>query len=226
MPLSGPYPCPNLNVCSMICVSISDPVQIAPALQSGAGIIELRFDLIRVHPDKIYPLVPHGTRTVATCRPGEYPEEQRVKMLISAIELGASYVDLELESTVDFTKPLMEAAESNGCDVIFSHHDFRATPSARELQLLLESCYKRGGAVGKIATQVLNQADVLNLISLFKLPGRKVVLGMGKKGRITRVAGPYLGGEFTFASPGDGEETAPGQLSLAQLQMIYKTIGQ
>ena len=47
---------------------------------------------------------------------------------------------------------------------------------------------------------------------------------MGKLGRISRVMGPYLGAEFTFAAPGEGEETAPGQLSYDQLEAIYKVI--
>jgi len=78
--------------------------------------------------------------------------------------------------------------------------------------------------VAKIATQVGNRQDLLNLLSLYGLPGRKVVLGMGARGRIARVMGPYLGAEFTFASPGSGNETAPGQLSAAQLNAIYKVI--
>jgi 3-dehydroquinate dehydratase len=35
---------------------------------------------------------------------------------------------------------------------------------------------------------------------------------------------PYLGAEFTFASPGGGSETAPGQLDMKQLIELYKVI--
>ncbi len=47
---------------------------------------------------------------------------------------------------------------------------------------------------------------------------------MGDAGRITRVAAPLLGSEFTFASPGEGRETAPGQMSASQLNAIYKIL--
>ena len=56
------------------------------------------------------------------------------------------------------------------------------------------------------------------------MPGKKVILGMGSRGRITRLLGPYLGAEFTFASTGRNEETAPGQLSVQELIEIYKVI--
>jgi len=36
--------------------------------------------------------------------------------------------------------------------------------------------------------------------------------------------GPYLGAEFTFAILEKGEETAPGQLTMKQLNDIYKVI--
>jgi 3-dehydroquinate dehydratase-1 len=88
----------------------------------------------------------------------------------------------------------------------------------------MDQCYERGGAVAKIATRVQGRQDLLNLLSLYEMPGRKVVLGMGTLGRITRVVGPYLGAEFTFASPGTSDETAPGQLSAEQLIAIYKVI--
>jgi 3-dehydroquinate dehydratase type I len=78
--------------------------------------------------------------------------------------------------------------------------------------------------VAKIATQVNNMQEIMDLLSLYELPGRKVVLGMGSQGRITRVIGPYLGGEFTFASPEPGNETAPGQLCMAELKAIFKAI--
>ena len=208
----------------MICVSISDPAQLAPVIKLGAELIELRLDLLRILPEDLFPGIPKEVKTVVTCRPGEYNEEERIRLLISSMELGAEYVDLELESSVSFSEPIMLVAKALGCDVIFSYHDFNSTPGRDGLKRILEQCFERGGAMGKIATKVHNQQDIMNLLSLYNLPGRKVVLGMGAAGRVTRVMGPYLGGEFTFASPGDGEETAPGQLSMEQLHVIYKMI--
>jgi 3-dehydroquinate dehydratase-1 len=208
----------------MICISISKASQIGTAIGSGAELIELRLDLLGAEPEELYSMVPAGIKTVATCRPGEYDEKERISYLTGAIGLGASYVDVELESSGSYAEVIMKSASIHGCEVIFSHHDFSGTPGRKELKDKLEHCYRRGGAVAKIATRVHNREDLQNLVSLYELPGRKVVLGMGTLGRITRVIGPYLGAEFTFASPGDGQETASGQLSAAQLNDIYKMI--
>ena len=208
----------------MICVSISDPSQIASMVASGIRLLELRLDMLRTRPDELFSVIPKEIRTVVTCRPGSHGDQERVVLLGKAIALGATYVDLELESPVEFTEPLLEAADRHGCKVIISHHDFEETPGREILENKLEQCFERGGAIAKIATQVHKREDVINLLSLYSLPGRKVVLGMGAEGRITRVAGPYLGAEFTFASPGDGNETAPGQLDAEQLKAIYKVI--
>ena len=117
------------------------------------------------------------------------------------MELGASYVDIELESSDGFADRVKRITADHACDVIFSYHNFDNTPGGTELKGILEHCFDRGGDVAKIATSVNSQSDIRNLISLYGLPGRKIVLGMGEAGRITRVVGPYLGGEFTFASP-------------------------
>ena len=146
-------------------------------------------------------------------------------MLSEAIEAGASYVDLELDSPDTFLQPMLELAGKSSCDAILSHHDFDATPEKGELEDILDSCYDRGGDVAKIATRVDSREEALRLLSLYGLSGRKVILGMGDEGRITRVAAPLLGGEFTFAAPGRGGETAPGQLDFEQLQTIYSLLG-
>ncbi len=208
----------------MICISISDASQLVPLVDGGAELIELRLDLIGVHPSELYSKIPSGIKTVVACRPGVFSEKDRTGLLIASIELGASYVDLELESATEFAGEIMRAAERASCEVIVSHHDFTGTPGKDELRSILEACFRQGGVVAKIATQVQSKEDLINLFSLYTRPGRKVILGMGPQGRITRVAAPLLGSEFTFASPEEGLETAPGQMSAGQLKAIYKIL--
>jgi 3-dehydroquinate dehydratase I len=208
----------------MICISISESSQLLPVIEAGAELVELRFDLIGLHPSELCPKIPDGIKTVVTCREGKYNEQERIEILNAAIELGADYVDLELESSDEFVSGIMPVAEKHGCEVIFSHHDFLETPGIDELRSKMELCFKRGGLIAKVATQIHKQEDVINLLFLYSQPGRKIVLGMGDAGRITRVAAPLLGSEFTFASPDEGSETAPGQMSASQLNAIYNLL--
>ena len=209
----------------MICVSISDPLQLAPVLEAGAELLELRLDLMGSLPGNFYKQIPESVSYVATCRPESHSIQERIRMLSEAIEAGASYVDLELDAPELYTEALIRLAVDNSCEVIFSHHDFSSTPEQEELEDILDKCFDRGAQVAKIATRVSSKEETLRLLALYALPGRKVVLGMGDEGRITRVAGPLLGGEFTFAAPGIGRETAPGQLDYNGLHNIYKQLG-
>jgi 3-dehydroquinate dehydratase type I len=194
------------------------------AIGSGSQLLELRLDLIGEHPEKLYSLIPESIKSIVTCRPGVYGDSERIKLLQAGMDLGADYLDIEIEAAAGDLHKLLATAKDQGTSVIISYHDFKRTADREDLESLMIACYEKGADIAKIATQVNAPEDIRNLISLYDLPGRKVILGMGKMGRITRVIGPYLGAEFTFASTGTGGETAPGQLSLKELIELYKVI--
>ncbi|MEN8227978.1 MAG: type I 3-dehydroquinate dehydratase [Bacteroidota bacterium] len=200
--------------------------QINNALLSDVELVELRVDLIKEDPRAIFAQISRNVKTIVTCRPGEYNEEERIEILKTSMDLGASFIDIEIESAEESLVELVTHAKGCNTEIIVSYHDFEQTPHREALGQLMNRCFERGGGIAKIATKVNSSDDIRNLISLYDRPGRKVVLGMGTMGRITRIIAPYLGSEFTFASPGEGGETAPGQLSLSQLNELYKVINE
>jgi len=208
----------------MICVSVSHSEQLKKAVQSGAEMLELRLDLIGEKPDSLFPRIPKELPVVVTCRPGIHSEEERFSLLKKGLELGAAYADVETESSSQYISDLKASAESFGKRLIVSYHNFERTPGLEDLESVMIACYEKGGDVAKIATQVHGYDDLLSLLALYKLPGQKVILGMGPQGRILRVIAPYLGGAFTFASLEVGKETAPGQMSIQEMQNIYKVL--
>ena len=210
----------------MICVSVAHMSGLSEAIDSGAGMLELRLDLIKEAPSKLFPLIPKAISSILTCRPGVFSDAKRVELLQEGMKQGADYVDIEIETPAGDMELLINAARLSGCKVIISYHNYLRTADREDLESVMLACYEKGGEIAKIATLVNAPEDIRNLLSLYDLPGKKVILGMGPQGRITRVMGPYLGAEFTFASTGEGGETAPGQLSVKQLNEIYKVIGQ
>jgi len=145
---------------------------------------------------------------------------------MTSMDLGATFIDIEIESSDAHVSQLISHARKCQTGVIISYHNFEETPDRTEMTDIITQCYERGGDVAKLATQVNSKKDLRSLVSLYDIPGRKVIVGMGREGRITRIMAPHLGAEFTFAAAGDGSETAPGQLSVNQLKEIYKVINE
>jgi 3-dehydroquinate dehydratase type I len=210
----------------MICVSVSHKDQLERAVKSGAGMLELRLDLIGEKPGALFAAIPDSLPVVVTCRPGTFPDKERAALLKEALELGAAFVDVETESGEHYLSDIRQKAESRQARLIVSYHNFERTPGLEDLESVMIACYEKGAAIAKMATRISGRDDILNLLALYNLPGEKVILGMGPLGRILRVMGPYLGGAFTFASLEEGKETAPGQLSIKEMNEIYKVIDQ
>jgi 3-dehydroquinate dehydratase type I len=208
----------------MICVSVAHISGLEEAVKSGAGLLELRLDLIRESPEKLFSGIPKNVETIVTCRAGVYKNQERIELLQAAMKLGATYVDLELETPPGEMEGLTSTAAKERTRIIVSYHNFKRTADREDLESLMIACYEKGGEIAKIATKVNAPEDIRNLLSLYDFPGKKVILGMGPLGRITRVVAPYLGAEFTFASTTEAGETAPGQLSVKQLKDLYKVI--
>jgi shikimate dehydrogenase len=100
-----------------------------------------------------------------------------------------------------------------GLTVVSSRHDYSGTPPAGEIAAGLSAME---GDIAKGAFMVNRLSDLSSIFRASRMiRGRRVLLGMGELGAITRIRGDVLGNEFTFAYV--GEPTAPGQLSLREM---------
>jgi 3-dehydroquinate dehydratase-1 len=186
---------------------------------------EIRLDLARLSGQEVAELFSGPLPLVATCRPGRMDDRLRTKALLEAMEAGARYVDVELEADPVFRRAIRDQARARGCQVIISRHDFSGTPSREVLSGWIDACFEAGADVAKIACQVRSPAESARLLGLLDGARPLVVIGMGALGRITRVVAPLLGSPFTFAAPGPGDETAPGQMDRASLQALLYELG-
>jgi len=209
----------------MICVSLGNisPDQ-ALHICHEVKLVEIRADLLGWPVEDYKKVFSSGVKTIFTCRPGSIGEKERLWLFRFAAANGASYIDVEYESSEDITGSLLQIRKEYGIQLIISYHNFEATPGKEELESILDSCYSRSADVAKIACRVYSQNDVARLLSLYEKTGRKVILGMGHTGKITRIASLLLGGEFTFASAGSGNETAEGQIDYRTMEKIYNLI--
>jgi 3-dehydroquinate dehydratase I len=210
----------------MICVSIGESsVEKCLEALKGLSFAEIRMD--RMHDcteEDARVMFSTGGTLIATCRPGVLNEKVRAGLLGSAIEAGASYVDIEFDSGEAFKKEIIEKARSRGCGVIVSFHDYDKTPNREELPGIVAACFNAGADVAKIACRVHSEKDNERLLGLLDSDQDIVVIGMGEKGRVTRIMAPILGSPFTYATLAYGKETAEGQIEAKTLRKYLDSL--
>lgn len=212
----------------MICLCIGKPsVGLCQELLPGVELAEIRLDGADLSADEIRRIFTLHDNLIATYRPstGTDSAGKRKMALLTAMEAGAAYVDIEIEAGAAYKKEIMQTARQRECRVILSYHNYENTPSKKQLEMIIEQCFSEGADIAKIACQVHSEADSARILSLYDYPGQLhqgkiAAFGMGEKGKITRLAASFLGSPFTYASLSRGNETAPGQLDKDTLERI------
>lgn len=132
-------------------------------------------------------------------------------------------VDIELSSS-KINKKVIASARKAKKSVIVSFHDFKKTPPLKSLYAILNQAKALGADMVKIAAFIQKPAD-LQTLAEFTLANswqKIIVIGMGEKGSVSRVAFPCFGSLLTFAHL--GEASAPGQLDLAATVKLLKKL--
>ena len=185
---------------------------------------EIRMDLVDLDLRQVKQLFSSSARLIAAFRTGTAPDSKRFEYLAKAIRAGAAWVDMDLLTDESFRQELILLANEKQCQVIVSYHNFSHTPPYIDLVEIARQCMIKGGTIAKIACQVNSRKDVINLLALYDLDMKLISIGMGPMGRITRIAAPFLGAEFTYESYEEGSEAAPGQISRKDMQQIFKLL--
>ena len=194
-------------------------------------IIELRLDYLNEIPDLRAIRDSTGIPLIATYRRTdqggvrESNEEERIKILLEACEKGFNYVDLAI-TTPNLVKHIDQIHDVNA-EVIVSYHDFKETPPKEKLQVLLWDIIERGADICKIiGTAQSPRHNITYLDLLHDNPDTRLVsFAMGKMGLMSRIFSPLHGAEYTYASSETGKESAPGQLTLIELNQMYHYLG-
>jgi len=222
------------KVCvSVAAKSIDEVLTVARRIEDDADVIEIRLDGI----DTIdfSPLITTLKKPLLlTNRPtwegGKFSgdEEVRVASLVEAVRLNCAYVDLEFLAPARSQGKIMRAKDNSSTKLILSWHNFKETPSRLELLAIMDEMVYRGCDIGKIVTMANDYHDVLRVLQLQeaaeKIDFPLIAFCMGQAGVISRLATLVLGGYMTYCMADRGEATAPGQMSLATMRQIYKSM--
>lgn len=177
-----------------------------------AEMAEIRIELCQINADEVKVVFSSHENLIATCRPELINDVDRMTLLKVAIESGAAYVDIEVESDPAFKAEIVAFAKKHDCTVIVSYHNYVNTPSAAEFVEIVQECKDSGAQLVKLATMVTEPQANARLLALYDTDFPILAIGMGRMGIITRIAATKLGSSFTFVSGDEIDETAPGQI--------------
>jgi 3-dehydroquinate dehydratase-1 len=211
-----------------ICASIvNDDLEAAKSVEPLVDLFEVRIDLIG---DGWRGLARQLKKPWVACNRSadeggswEGSEAKRREELLSALELGASIIDIEL--TMGNRQEMVQLIKKRA-QCLLSFHDFEKTPSLDRMRELIQKQLEAGADICKVVTTAQKFEDnlaVLQLIADFP-KARVVAFAMGPLGFISRIMCPLVGGDFIYASIETGKEAAPGQITVGDLRKIYTMV--
>jgi 3-dehydroquinate dehydratase-1 len=145
------------------------------------------------------------------------------KLFLSALRIRPDYIDIDYDTIV---KEKIVLPENKNSKLIISFHDFEKTPTKNQLMKILKDISVHRPDIIKLATMIKKRKDVDNLFKILidmKSRQKLIVVGMGEKGKMTRIIAPLLGSYLTYASTELGK-TAPGQIDLMKMKEIYRIL--
>ncbi|MGL5627346.1 MAG: type I 3-dehydroquinate dehydratase [Candidatus Rhabdochlamydia sp.] len=139
-------------------------------------------------------------------------EKNRLELIEELCQLQPDFFDLEYDIEPSFRKNLFLKHPKIG--FISSYHNFERFPDLNQLLLSFFTPYAH---FYKIAVHCSSSIEALQLLTLTKNHPNLVVIGLGEKAQFTRLLAPILNMPFGYTA--FFSQTAPGQLSLKELQL-------
>jgi 3-dehydroquinate dehydratase/shikimate dehydrogenase len=197
----------------------------AQAVMAGADWIELRLDRWPADADLNGLIEPIRVPVLVACRTpedGGYfrgTQSERRELLSRALDAGAQGLDLEHWETWS------PSLGRTGLRLLVrSFHSLTGVP--RELPEIQDRLLQKQGTVAKIAVTAPDLADAAPVLDLLASTDQKerptVAFAMGRAASVSRVLAAAMGAPLVFASAVAGQETAPGQIPVAQLAGLYR----
>jgi 3-dehydroquinate dehydratase I len=202
----------------MICISIGGfGFKKCLELVKKYELCELRLDKLKLSDLELSKLIYSGKEIIVSYRKKELDLKGR-KLLEHAINNGVSYIDIDINWPLKDKKYLKDLANKKGTLIIASYHNYELTPSLKVLNTVLNKCRSLNPDVIKISCFSKSDKDNLKLLSLLDQPEDMIVVGMGEKGKITRLIAPSFGAFCTYVCVDNNKRTALGQYSIKEME--------
>ncbi len=168
--------------------------------------------------------------TVRTAKEGgnlAVEPDRYAKINQAAAETGLpDLVDIEVFSSGEAAKGIIDSMHAAGVKVIGSNHQFDGTPPTQELVGRLRKIQEAGADICKIAVTPHSKTDVLRLleatVAMSEIYADRPVaaISMTKLGVASRLFGEWSGSALTFGTV--EKASAPGQIDSEELFCIMQ----
>ena len=217
---------PQSNKTRLICTLTGTTAQemgdqLRQAADTGCDTVEFRLDYLSPPPEPgqvAAILDAPGLDVIATCRPlregGKFDgaEADRLAILQAAADAGATFIDVEAD---------VPSADRPTGAIILSRHDFETCPD--DLDDQVAEMDASDAAVNKTAFTASSPAEALRAFDTVRnMKKPTIALAMGYAGLPSRILAGKFGAFGTFAALADGQATAPGQPTVAELRELYR----
>ncbi len=222
-------------------ITTADPplgTQIAAAQAAGAGLVELRVDLIN-NDDAVATLLqqPQPLPIILTVRAADEggawdrDDAERIALIEHLGLLNPGLIDVELATwnrSANLRQKIGLVCATNDDStrprnrLILSHHDFQKTPA--DLEPIFDALLATPAHVIKAVFMPADSADalrVLNALVRYRTQRPTIAIAMGEAGQATRILAKKTNAYLSFASSAHGG-SAPGQLDIPTLKNLYR----
>jgi 3-dehydroquinate dehydratase/shikimate dehydrogenase len=224
---------------TLICVSLAarDAKGVVKAARAargaGADTVEVRLDRLRglsaasvARLGRSIDFIP----AIATLRPewegGAFAgsEDERIGLLAVAAESGFDFIDMELGMDRRRQNSLLGLCKERGVGTIVSHHDGVRTPGVTAVVRRIEKCASLGD-IGKAAFFCASGHDAAAIMEAAGAARQKglcfIAIGMGERGRLTRLLAPFIGSAMAYACLDRRHMTAEGQPEIGEIIRMW-----
>jgi 3-dehydroquinate dehydratase I len=225
---------PMMKICASIVGTESKELRSSAvrALNMGVSFLEIRFDYIAPSrfSEALAAIQPFRAKCIYTLRKtsqgGKFDgsEIQRLSYLKELASQLPMMIDVEYETLKEWPE-IGSFIKSLNVPILLSWHDFRSTPSAKELSelLFLMSSFSNNN---KLVTTANCIEDTLRVLSLYETVDKSVNLVafcMGEIGVVSRLLCALQSNcPFTYAAL--DRPVAPSQLTIEQMKKLHDMV--
>ena len=185
---------------------------------------ELRLDMLELSAANVQELWPSCQRWMVTIRKGFFENTGWKEIFEACIFLKPDYIDIDSELPESDFQTLLKIIGNSDSRLILSYHNYDLTPSFEELKQVTLSLINRGAKVVQLACMVNDYNDNVILLRLYGEFDNIITIGMGEKGKVSRLNALYFGEQVSYAAASQEEAAAPGQMTYQEMRNLEKAL--